>query len=158
MSMPCWLNTFAPSKLGSPCLSFFLSLLLFIYFWLIPWNVKTESITQGILASFLLSLSHCWLWTTRFQSIKGPKMYIDTRFTFRVLQNFEILWKYRGFLTFAGTSIKARQAKKLSEAILDITPIESDHTYWDPGPSKNALADNYAKLVAETKITILCKP
>ena len=148
MPMPCWLNTFASLELWSPCLSFFLSLPLFIYFWLIPWNVKAESITQGILASFLLSLSHCRLWTTRFRSIKGPKMHIDTRFTLRVSQNFGILWKHRGFLTFAGTPIKARQAKKLSEAILDITPIESDYTYWDPGSPKNALADNYAKLVA----------
>ena len=30
-------------------------------------------ITQGILASFLLSLSYRWLQTTRFQSIKGPQ-------------------------------------------------------------------------------------
>ena len=49
----------------------FLSLSL--YFWLIPWNAKAGCITQGILASFFLSLSHRWLQTTRFQSIKGPK-------------------------------------------------------------------------------------
>lgn len=56
-------------------------------------------------------------------------VYIDTRFGFRVLQNFGILWKHRGFLIFAGTLIKARQAKQLSEAMLDITPLESDYTY-----------------------------
>ena len=63
-------NTFAPSELGSPCLSFFLSLSLSL--WLIPWNAKAGCITQGILASFLLSLSHRWLRTTRLRSIKGP--------------------------------------------------------------------------------------
>ena len=30
-------------------------------------------VTQGILASFSLLLSYRWLWTTRFQSIKGPQ-------------------------------------------------------------------------------------
>ena len=34
--------------------------------------MKAGCITQRILASFLLSLSHRWLQTTRFQSIKGP--------------------------------------------------------------------------------------
>lgn len=63
-----------------------------------------------------------------FGSSRRP-MYIDTRFAFRVLQNFGILWKHRGFLIFAGAPIKARQAKKLSEAVLDIIPIESDYTY-----------------------------
>ena len=59
------------SRLGSPCPSFSLSLSL--YFWLIPWSTKGGYITQGILASFLLSLSYRQLWTTRFQSIKGPQ-------------------------------------------------------------------------------------
>ena len=54
------------SRLGSPCPSFSLSLSL--YFWLIPWSAKVSCITQGILASFLLSLSYRWLWITRFQS------------------------------------------------------------------------------------------
>ena len=49
----------------------FLSLSLSLYFWLIPWSVKAGCITQGILASFLLSLSHRRLWTTRFWSNKG---------------------------------------------------------------------------------------
>ena len=55
------------------CLSvfLFLSFSLSLYFWLIPWNAKAGCVTQGILASFLLSLSHSWLQTTRFQSIKG---------------------------------------------------------------------------------------
>ena len=48
------------------CLSFCLSL------WLIPWSVKAGCVTQGILASFLLSLSHRQLRTTKFRSIKGP--------------------------------------------------------------------------------------
>ena len=56
------------------CLSFFLflSFSLSLYFWLIPWRAKAGCVTQGILASFLLSLSHRGLWTTRFLSIKGP--------------------------------------------------------------------------------------
>ena len=48
----------------------FLSLSL--SFWLIPWSAEASCITQGILASFLLSHSHHRLWTTRFWSIKGP--------------------------------------------------------------------------------------
>ena len=52
-------------------LSFSFSLSL--YFWLIPWSAKAGCITQGILASFLLSLSYRRLWTTRFWSIKGPQ-------------------------------------------------------------------------------------
>ena len=44
------------SRLGSLCPSFSLSLSL--YFWLIPWSTKGGYITQGILASFLLSLSY----------------------------------------------------------------------------------------------------
>ena len=59
-----------------PCLSFFLpfslSLSLSLYFWLIPWSAKASCVTQGILASFLLSLSHHRLRTTRFWSNKGP--------------------------------------------------------------------------------------
>ena len=54
------------------CLSVCLSLSLSLYFWLIPWSAEAGCITQGILASLLLSLSHRRLWTTRFQSIKGP--------------------------------------------------------------------------------------
>ena len=55
-------------------LSFSLSLCLSvsIYFWLIPWNEEAGYVTQGILASLLLSLPHGQLRTTRFQSIKGP--------------------------------------------------------------------------------------
>ena len=34
---------------------------------------KAGCVIQGILASFLLSLSHRRLWTTRFWSIKGPQ-------------------------------------------------------------------------------------
>ena len=51
-----------------PCvfLSFFLflSFSFSLYFWLIPWNSKVGCVTQGILASFLLSLSHCRLRTS----------------------------------------------------------------------------------------------
>ena len=53
-------------------LFFFLSPPLFIYFWLIPWNKEGSCVTQGILASLLLSLPHRQLWITRFRSIKGP--------------------------------------------------------------------------------------
>ena len=55
-------------------LSLSLSIYIYIYFWLIPWNVKANCIPQGILASFLLSLSHRQLQTTRFQSNKGPRL------------------------------------------------------------------------------------
>ena len=34
---------------------------------------RSMTVTQGILASFSLLLSYRWLWTTRFQSIKGPQ-------------------------------------------------------------------------------------
>ena len=51
----------------------FLSFSLSLYFWLISWNAKAGFVTQEILASLLLSLSHCQLWTTRFRSIKGPQ-------------------------------------------------------------------------------------
>ena len=49
-----------------------LFLSLSFYFWLIPQNTKAGCVTQGILASFLLSLARCRLWTTRFRSNKGP--------------------------------------------------------------------------------------
>ena len=52
----------------------FLSLSL--YFWLISWNVKAGFVTQEILASLLLSLSHRGLQTTRFHSIKGPQQVV----------------------------------------------------------------------------------
>ena len=51
---------------------FFFSLFLSLYFWLIHWSAEASCVTQGILASLLLSLSHRRLWTTRFWSIKGP--------------------------------------------------------------------------------------
>ena len=53
-------------------MSFFLSFSLSLYFWLIPWSMKASCVTQGILASFLLSLAHRRLQTTRFQSNRGP--------------------------------------------------------------------------------------
>lgn len=49
-------------------------------------------------------------------------IYTDVRYTFGVLQNFGMLWKHRRFLTSAGTPINIGQAKKLSDAILNITP------------------------------------
>ena len=49
------------------------SLFFYLYFWLIIWSAKAGCITQGILASFLLSLSYHQLLTTRFRSIKGPQ-------------------------------------------------------------------------------------
>ena len=48
------------------------SLSISLYFWLIPWSAKAGCVTQGLLASFLLSLSCCLLWTARFWSTKGP--------------------------------------------------------------------------------------
>ena len=51
----------------------FLSLSLSLYCWLISWNMKAGCVTQEILASLLLSLSHRGLQTTRFHSIKGPQ-------------------------------------------------------------------------------------
>ena len=59
--------------LGPHVLSLSLSLSLSLYFWLIPWSAKASCVTQGIFASFLLSLSYCRLRTTRFRSIKGPQ-------------------------------------------------------------------------------------
>ena len=61
-----------PSELWSPCLSFFLSLSISVF---LADFLEHEAgcITQEILASLLLPLSHRWLWATRFQSIKGPQ-------------------------------------------------------------------------------------
>ena len=56
---PCSIRAWVPL---SPSLS--------LSFWLIPWSSKSGCVTQGILASFLLSLSHRRLWTTRFWSLK----------------------------------------------------------------------------------------
>ena len=52
----------------------FLSFFLFLSFWLIPWSGEAGCITQGMLASLLLSLSYRQLRTTRFRSIKGPTL------------------------------------------------------------------------------------
>ena len=54
-----------------------LSLSLSLYFCLIPWSTKAGSVIQGILASFLLSLSHHRLQTSRFWSIKGPQQGLE---------------------------------------------------------------------------------
>ena len=53
-----------------PCV--FLSFFLYLYFWLISWSIEAGCVTQGILASLLLSLSPRRLWTTRFRFNKGP--------------------------------------------------------------------------------------
>ena len=76
MPTPCWLKHLCSIRALVP-VSFFLSILsvflsLFLYFWLIPWGAEAGCVTQGILTSFLLSLSHRRLQTTRFRSIKGP--------------------------------------------------------------------------------------
>ena len=64
---PCSTRDLGPRVL----LSLFLSLSLFLADSL---EHKSHScVTQGILASFLLSLSYCRLRTTRFWSIKGPQ-------------------------------------------------------------------------------------
>ena len=66
----CSIRAWVPVSLS---LSLSLSPSPSLYFWLIPWSAKASFVTQGILASFLLSLSHRQLRTTRFQSIKGPQ-------------------------------------------------------------------------------------
>ena len=50
------------------CLSFSISVFLADFL-----EHEAGCITQEILASLLLPLSHRWLWATRFQSIKGPQ-------------------------------------------------------------------------------------
>ena len=72
MPTPCWLKHLCSIRALVP-VSFFLSLSISLYFWLISWNAKAGCVTQEILASLLLPLSHCRLWTTRFRSIKGPQ-------------------------------------------------------------------------------------
>ena len=62
-------QSFGPCVFLSFSLS--LSLSLSLSFWLISWNAKAVCVTQEILASLLLSLSHHRLRTTRFRSIKG---------------------------------------------------------------------------------------
>ena len=78
--LPCkTLYTFAQNSIKHPCstrdlsLCVLPSLSLSLYFWLIPWSAKDSCVTQGILASFLLSLSYRQLRTTKFWSIKGPQ-------------------------------------------------------------------------------------
>ena len=66
MPTPYWLKHLCFIRAWVP-MSVFLS--LSDYFWLIPWSVKASYVTQGLLASFLLSLSHRGLQTTRF---RGP--------------------------------------------------------------------------------------
>ena len=61
-------------SLGPPFFLFH-SFSLSLYFWLIPWSAKADCVTQGILTSFLLSLSYRRLQTTRLWSIKGPQQY-----------------------------------------------------------------------------------
>ena len=56
---PCSTRDLGPRVLPSLSLSLFLA--------------DAGCVTQGILASFLLSLSYRQLWTTRFRSIKGPQ-------------------------------------------------------------------------------------
>ena len=58
-------------SLGSHAFLSFFSSLFISLFLADSLNVKAGCITQGILASFFLSLSHHQLWTTRFWSIKG---------------------------------------------------------------------------------------
>ena len=55
----------------------FLSFSLSLFFWLIPWSAKAGCVTQGILDSYLLSISHHRLQNTRFWSIKGPTLGIS---------------------------------------------------------------------------------
>ena len=95
MPTPCWLKHLCSIRAWVPMsvyLSVFLSLSLSLSvcvcvcvcisgwfsgaFWLIPCSMKAGCVTQGILASFLLSLSHCRLQTTRFRSIKGPTLLV----------------------------------------------------------------------------------
>ena len=66
---PCSTRDLGPCVL----LSLSLSLSQSLYFWLIPWSAKASCVTQGILASFLLSLSYRRLQTTRLRSIKWPQ-------------------------------------------------------------------------------------
>ena len=72
MPTPCWLKHLCSLRAWDP-MSFSLSLSLSLYFWLISWNAKAGCVTQEILASLLLSLSHRQHRITRFRSIKGPQ-------------------------------------------------------------------------------------
>ena len=58
---PCSIRAWVP-------MSFSISLSL--SFWLIPWSTKAGCVTQGTLPSFLPSLSHHRVRTTRFQPLK----------------------------------------------------------------------------------------
>ena len=96
MPTPCWLKHLCSIRAWVPMsvyLSVFLSLSLSLSvcvcvcvcisgwfsgaFWLIPCSMKAGCVTQGILASFLLSLSHRQLRTTRFWSNNLFGQYID---------------------------------------------------------------------------------
>ena len=60
---PCSTRDLGPRVLLSLSLSLFLA---------DSWSAKAGCVTQRLLASFLLSLSCCLLWTARFWSTKGP--------------------------------------------------------------------------------------
>ena len=57
---------------------------------LCPRALLVFCITQGILVSFPLSLSYCWLQTTRFWSIKGPQHYSFSSFGRKQTFSYEI--------------------------------------------------------------------
>ena len=67
------LREFNKAPLFHPSLGPRAFLSLSLYFWLFPWSAKAGCAAQGISASFLLSLSHRRLRTTRLRSIKGPQ-------------------------------------------------------------------------------------
>ena len=77
-------------------------------------------VNQGISASFSLSLSYCWLWTTRFWSIKGPQQVAPRTGTLvYVVFRTEWLRAYWGRDLLRSVSTKT-QVKRLESPIISL--------------------------------------
>ena len=134
-------------------LSFSLSLSLFLSlsFWLIPWSAEAGCLAQGILASFLLSLSHRQLRTTKFRSIKGPTILKCNLLLLNVTMNHFLIWLWcateSGFYIttsddqFGGWTEKKLQSSSQSQTCTKkrswslfggLLPIWSTTAFWIP--------------------------
>ena len=86
-------------------------------------------VTQGPLASFLLSPSYRWPQTTRFRSLKGPQHFTSGLISFRI--NWCDLLAIQG--TYSQESSPAPQFKRINYSALTLLygpTLTSVHDYW----------------------------